>query len=153
MKKVWFIIGSVVLLLAVGGGAFYAGVKYGQSHLPYGGRQFPPEGFEMRQGQGQGMLGDTTEDRANAGFSGGGLVGTIQSIDGNVLVINTGDDTVKVETTDSTLIQKTMTVAVGDLEIEERVMVMGRENDDGTITARSIMPMTFPQVTQGTEGQ
>ena len=42
------------------------------------------------------------------------------------------------QTSDTTLIEKTMSVSVGDLKVGERVMVSGSKNDDGSYTARSI---------------
>jgi hypothetical protein len=152
MKKIWFIIAGVVLIIAVGGGAFYGGVKYGQSHFTFDNQQFPREGLAMRGGQAPGMQGSAPEGVEEGGF-GGGIMGIIQSIEGNVVVVNTDAGTVKVETSDTTLIQKTMTVSVDDLEVDEQIMVMGRENDDGTITARSIMPMNQRQFGQIPEGQ
>jgi hypothetical protein len=46
-----------------------------------------------------------------------------------------------VHTTDTTLIEKYMTVHVEDLRVGERVVVSGSKNDDGSYTARSIQSM------------
>lgn len=71
-------------------------------------------------------------------MQGGGLMGTIKQVDGNTLVITTDSGDVRVQATDTTLIEKTMPVNVGDLKVDERVIVSGTKNDDGSYTARSI---------------
>jgi hypothetical protein len=84
---------------------------------------------------------------------GGSVTGTIQSIEGQALVIDSREGTIRVETTDTTLIEKTMPVSIDDLEVDEQVIVMGRQNDDGSITARSIQPLRALQFGQPAEGQ
>jgi hypothetical protein len=91
--------------------------------------------------------------RAAATQLGDGVMGTIQEIDGQVLVINTGQETVRVQVGDTTLIQKTMPVGIDALEVDEQVLVMGRKNEDGSITARSIQPFRAPQFGQTSGGQ
>jgi len=61
--------------------------------------------------------------------------------------VNTQEGTLRVRTTDTTLIQKVMLVGVEELETGEQVLVAGSRDEDGTITARSIQParaMQFP---------
>jgi len=72
---------------------------------------------------------------------GGGTMGTIEGIEGDGLVISTEEGTIRVQTTETTLIEKSMTVKVGDLEVGESVVVSGSRNDDGSLTARSIRSM------------
>ena len=84
---------------------------------------------------------------------GGGTRGTIQAIEGDVLVITANQGTIRVETTDTTLIEKYMAVGIDDLEVDEQVIVLGRQNDDGSITARSIQLMRAPQIGQPSGGQ
>jgi hypothetical protein len=57
------------------------------------------------------------------------------------LVISTDEGTIRVHTTDTTLIEKYVSVNPGDLEIGEQVVVSGSRNDDGCLTARSIRSM------------
>jgi hypothetical protein len=68
-----------------------------------------------------------------------GTMGTIEGVEGETLIINSNEGLIRVKTTDTTLIQKNMPVGVGDLEIGEAVVVSGPQNDDGSITARSVM--------------
>ena len=151
MKKTWIGVAVVLLVVAVGAGAFWAGMSYGKSQaeqdvmgliqeqmgargvqLSEGG-QFPGRGQLLQEGQGDapqfgsGMMGTM------------GTMGTIEGVEGETLIINTDEGLIRVQTTDTTLIQKNMPVGVGDLEIGEAVVVSGPQNDDGSITARSVM--------------
>lgn len=74
----------------------------------------------------------------------GGIMGTIEAIEGDTLVVTTEAGEVRVQTTDTTLIEKSMTVGVEDLEAGEQVVVAGSRNDDGSVTARSIRISTAP---------
>jgi hypothetical protein len=161
MKKIWIVVGVLVLVVAVGGGAFWAGMTYGKSQaeqdvmglmqermgmgarggqLPEGG-QFPGRGQLPQEGQ-----GDTTQ-------FGGGVRGTIEAVEGETLVINTDDGIIRVQTVDTTMIEKNMSVGVDDLEVGEMVVVSGPENDDGSITARSIMSIRAFQFDQSQGGE
>jgi len=91
------------------------------------GAQVPAPGQFQQRGQG------------TAAQFGGGIRGTIQAIEGDTLVVNTDDGVIKVKTTDTTMTEKNMPVRVGDLGVGEMVIVSGPRNDDGSITARSIM--------------
>jgi hypothetical protein len=159
MKKMWIVVGVVVLVVAVGGGAFWAGMSYGKSQARqditglmqerFGARGVQsfgpgqlPEGGQLPQG-GQGV----------ATQFGGGISGTIETIEGNTLVINTDEGTINVKTTDTTMIEKNMPVSVGDLEVGEMVVVSGPQNEDGSVTARSIMSMRAFQSNQPSGGQ
>jgi hypothetical protein len=57
-----------------------------------------------------------------------------------------------VQTTDTTLIEKNMSVGVGDLEVGEMVVVSGPQNEDGSITARSVMSIRAFRLDQPQEG-
>ena len=164
MKKVWIIIGAALAVLAVAGGSFWGGVLYARSQATRAAEQFFQEGFGPRTGgqlQGGQFAGGQLPEgiatrqagRGDLPQVGEGMVGTIQAIEGTVVVLNTSDGTVRVQTTDTTLIQKTMNVGVEQLEVDEQVMVLGRQNDDGTITARSIQPIRFGQAGQTAAGE
>lgn len=157
MKKVAVALVAVIVLATVGGGAFYYGTKVGEDRV----LQNPQLLFERmgvgQQGgrfQGQFPRPTGTPQAVQRGIQvlGGGLTGTIQKIEGNVLVITTADqESVRVRTSDSTLIEKMMSVSVGDLQVGERVMVSGSKNEDGSYTARSIQSlrgMQFEQLNQ-----
>jgi hypothetical protein len=159
MKKTWIVVAVALLVVAVGGGAFWAGMSYGKSQaeqdvmglmqerfgarggqLPEGG-QFPGGGQLPQGGQ-----GNTTQ-------FGGGIRGTIESVEGDTVVLNTDDGIIRVQTTDTTMIEKNMPVSVGDLEVGEIVVVSGPQKEDGSITARSIMSMRAFQLDQSQGGE
>jgi len=158
MKKIWIVVGVLVLVVAVGGGAFWAGMSYGKSQAEQDvmglmqermgarGGQFPEGGQFPGGGQlPQGEQGDTTQ-------FGDGVRGTIEAIEGDTLVINTDEGIIQVQTTDTTLIEKNMSVGVGDLEVGEMVVVSGPQNEDGSVTARSVMSVRAFRLDQSQEG-
>ncbi|MFL7811757.1 MAG: DUF5666 domain-containing protein [Anaerolineae bacterium] len=158
MKKLWIGIGAGLLVLAVAGGSFWGGTVYGRLQASRTAQRFFQEGFGDRAGQFPGgqfpsSRGTRQAGQGNAFSAAGGVVGTIQSIEGQTLTLESTDGTIKVETTDTTLIEKTMPVTIDDLEVDEQVIVMGRENDDGSITARSILPLRAPQFGQPAGGE
>jgi len=153
MKRVWFGIAAVLLALAIAGGSFWAGMSYGRSQARPAGGRFPREGFGEGGGQVPGAMLTRQAGRGGVTQSGDGIRGTIQAIEGEVLVISASEGTIRVETTDTTLIEKTMPVGVDELEVDEQVVVLGRRNDDGSITARSIQPLRGLQIGQPPGGQ
>lgn len=149
MKRGVIALVAVVVLAAVGGGAYYYGTTVGEKRVLQNPQlifQQMGAGLEGGQGRfqgqfpGQGAFPSGTPQASQRGtlLQGGGLMGTIEKIEGNTLVITTDDGDVSVQTTDTTLIEKTMSVDVEDLELGERVIVSGSENEDGSYTARSI---------------
>jgi len=148
MKKVLVVVLGIVVLAAVVGGAFYGGIKVGEARAAdaraqlfqqrFGagqrGAQVPPAHGTPQPGQGLGL--------------GGGIMGTIKAIEGDVVVVETAEGDTQVQTFDTTLIEKYMSVGVGDLEEGERVVVSGPKNEDGSIRARSIQTMRTFRDTQ-----
>lgn len=136
-KKVLIVLGIVVLVILAAGGGFFAGISLGggrsrsafQGQFGGQGGQFQRSGRTPQPGQG------------NGGRPGGGVMGTIKSVDGDTLVVTTQNGDTQVHTSDTTLIEKYTTVNLGDLNVGERVVVVGSSNDDGSVTARSIQSM------------
>jgi len=75
-------------------------------------------------------------------------VGTIKSVEGDTLVVTTSQGDTQVQATNTTLIEKYPTASVGDLKVGERVVVSGSQNDDGSVTARSIQSLPKFQAPQ-----
>jgi hypothetical protein len=148
MKKVWIGIAAVLLALAIAGGSFWAGMSYGRSQARPAGGRFPQGGFAEWSSPVPDAMLTRQAGRGDATQLGTGVRGTIQAIEGEVVVINASEGTIRVETTDTTLIEKYVAVGVDDLEVDEQVVVLGRRNDDGSITARSIQPLRGPQFGQ-----
>jgi hypothetical protein len=156
MNKVGIGAIAVLVLAVVAGGAFYAGTKVGENRVLQNPasflQQLRPEGGQF-QGrvfgqQGTPQPGQTPQPgfRGAQGF--GGTLGTIEEVDGNTLILSTEEGTVRVETTDTTLIEKYVSVQVGDLEVGEQIVVSGSENSDGSLTARSIRSLQGTQFSQ-----
>ena len=148
MNRVGMVVIGVVVIAAVAGGAFWAGTRVGENRA----LQDPTRFFQQRiRGQGgQFPVASGTPPagvRGNLGV-GGGTVGTIETIEGDTVVLSTETGTIRVQTTDTTLIEKSMTVQVGDLEVGEQVVVSGSRNDDGSVTARSIRSLRGFQFAQ-----
>lgn len=155
-KSILSIVLAVVLLGGAGVGGYFLGVEDGKAQAADARQQVISEQFgssEMAemwrsmqgqgqaQGQAQGQL-RFPQGQADTGtlpnIAGrGGAIGTIKSIDGNTLVISTGDRDVKVVVSDDTRITMTTEGTVGDLEVGERITVGGQTEGD-TLTATTI---------------
>lgn len=152
MKKIVIIIGVLLVIVAVGGGSFWAGMRVGENRVIQDPARFFQERIRGQGGQFPGMVGTpqagfpgmvgTPQPGGEAGRMGGGVMGTIKAVEGDTLVVTTEEGEIRVQTTDSTLIEKSMAVAVEDLAVGEQVVVSGSQNDDGSITARSIRVST-----------
>lgn len=152
MKNALLVVGVIVLMAAAaGGGYFYGTSQASSSGIQAGGfdpsqsdpRNMTQEQLEqMREAKGGGQRGQLG-GAADAGAFAGGTMGEIVSIENGVVTIRTEDAQVKVKTTDTTLIEKLMSVNAEDLEVGEQVVVSGSQNDDGSTTARSIRVMTM----------
>ena len=122
MKKLLIII--IVVLIIVGIGAFYSGMKYSQSKTPQNFRnQMAAAGTEFRG------------DRAGANFASGEII----SKDGKSITIKVQDGGSKIVFfSDSTEISKTIEGSADDLEVGKTVIINGKANQDGSLTAQSI---------------
>ena len=157
MKRAVWVLVAVLVVAAVGGGAFYYGTKVGENRILQNPqalfqRMAGAQGgqFQVR-GQGQFPNAQGTPQAGGRGFqaAGGGLMGTVEQIDGSTLVISTeAEGTIRVQTSDTTLVEKYMTVGVADLIKGERVTIAGSKNDDGSYTARSIQSLRAIPSTQ-----
>jgi hypothetical protein len=144
MKKVAMVLIAVIVLAAAGGGGYVLGMKAGENRVLSNPtalfQQLRTQGGQFGgQGQFPGASGTPQAGQRGTQVQGGGITGTVDSVEGNTLVISAADGTtVRVQTTDTTLIQKFMTAKLGDFQKGERVVVSGSKNDDGSYTARSI---------------
>jgi cell division septal protein FtsQ len=130
-------------LLVIG---LFGGILIGQhmtsarGEFPAGaaGRTFPggQNGFPGQNGQGL---------QGGQGIQGGGFTsGTISSIDGDSIVIELANGTkVTVTTSDSTTVRTTEESEVSDLEVGDRISVVGQKDGD-KVAARSITEGDLP---------
>jgi hypothetical protein len=143
MKKTVIIIVALLVVVAAVAGSFWAGMSFGQARANQGRQQFRGPG-----GQGPGLFGTPQPGQGGPGRFGGGIMGTIEAVEGDTLVVTTQEGDISVQTTDTTLIEKYTTVAISDLEAGEGVMVSGTRQDDGSYTARSIRVLQIPPIPQ-----
>jgi hypothetical protein len=134
----------VVAVLVLLAGSFYGGMLYGKQQAQASFPQALGERF-AQFGQGGEELGDPQQMQfmqggaGQLGMQGGGLFGQIEEIDGDTLVVASFDgQQTRVQVTETTLVEKYASVTVENLEPGEQVVVSGSENEDGSITARSI---------------
>jgi hypothetical protein len=148
-KRIGLVLAVVVLVAAAGGGGFFYGKSVGAAQADQARQQFLRGRGVGQNGQVPAANRTPQPGSQNGNRAGGGTVGTVESVDGDTVVINTQQGTVRVKTTDTTLIEKFTSVGVNDLKAGEQVVVNGSRNDDGSITARSIQSLRSFQGAQG----
>jgi len=129
MKK---IIIFVIIFVVVAGGAFYGGMKYGQtkalSSLSRNSQNASPG---QRQFSGR--------NGTNGANRGGFLSGQVLSKDNQSLTLKMSDGSSKIIFfSDSTQISKMADATTTDIEIGKQIMVIGQQNSDGSYTANTI---------------
>ena len=126
MKNAKFITVTIVLLFLVGGGSFFAGIKYQQGQRSSALRQFGGQPG-LRAGNGSGRMGFRP------------VSGEIISADENSITVKLTDDSSKIILlSDKTSINKATDGLKSDLKVGEKVAVFGTENPDGSLSAQSI---------------
>lgn len=117
---------AILILIIVAGGTFFAGMKYQQSKQPAFLRQLNGQPGQ-RTGSGQNRTGFRP------------VSGEIVSSDTNSITVKLQDGSSKIVIlSDKTEINKAATGSKEDLKKGERVMVIGQDNTDGSVTAQSI---------------
>ncbi len=133
----------IIIVIIVGAGSFYGGMKYDQSKNPTANRNaggFANLSSEERQARLQqfgaiGQNGGARGTQANGGFA----TGEIISKDEKSLTIKLQDGGSKIVFfSDSTPIMKSASGTSQDLATGEQVTVTGTANQDGSISAQSI---------------
>jgi hypothetical protein len=128
-KRMGWIIGLIVFIVGVGGGAFYGGTVYAATQTSNARTQF----LNSRGGGAGGGAGG-----GGAGGPGGGVQGTVKSINGNTLQISTAQNVTTVTLSASTTIRKTLTGTTADLQPGVQVTIRGQADSSGAVTANSI---------------
>jgi uncharacterized protein YneF (UPF0154 family) len=131
MKKNLILI--LIILIIVGAGGFFGGMKYGQSQAL---KNLTPEKMReiFQQGGGQ-LFTQNQGQRQRAGF----LSGQVISKDEKSLTIKLADGSTKIVfLSPSTQITKATKGSIEDIEIGKEILVTGTQNEDGSLTARTI---------------
>jgi hypothetical protein len=133
----------IIVFIAIGGGAFYGGIKYTESKTPNASvnganfRNFQNMSPEERQN----LSGQTGTNRigANRGVGFGGVNGELLSKNEDSITVKLNDGGSKiVYFVETTKVSKTVDGAIEDLQIGANVMVSGDANEDGSVIARTI---------------
>jgi len=123
VNKTMTIVAVVVLLVAVGAGAFFGGIKYQESKNPRASFFQGPRNGQLAQ-RGQGFRP---------------VNGEIISQDDKSITVKLQDGSSKIVLlTDTTAINKSAEGSKSDLKPGEKVAVFGQENSDGSVTAQNI---------------
>ncbi|MBI4200581.1 MAG: hypothetical protein HY535_08945 [Chloroflexi bacterium] len=146
----------LVVVLALGGsigGAFAGGMAMGKSQgkkeassaLPArstsgAGQQFQGEmSQEQLQQLRQQFQGQSGQGSRTGFMGGGGLTGTVESVQGNTLTVNTPQGPLRAAIGADTTIQKLAKGTLQDLTKGLRVTVVGQRGEDGTLAAQSVL--------------
>ncbi len=126
----------IVLVIVVGVGGFFGGIQYQKSQRTLRAGQFGGQGqFANRAGQ----------------QSGRPVTGSIISSDDASITVKLADGSNKIVIlSGSTVVNKQTIGSKSDLKTGERVLVMGKDNSDGSVTADSISLNTMFRETNGT---
>ena len=137
MKTTLITAAVVVLVVVAGVGGYFAGNAFGPNAQA---QNIQREFFSQRFGQnGQGGAGQFGQG-GQGGQQGRRPVafGTVKSVQGNTIQVAAQDGTVTTVTIDSkTVVQKTVTGAVSDVQPGQRVTVMGSQSGS-SMTATEI---------------
>lgn len=136
MKKVWIILGAVVLAVIIAAGSFYGGMAYQRNRVS----QIQASFFANRGGTpGQGGSQGFNPNNAQRRAFGGGITGQVKSIEGDVLTISTPQNVTTVNLTGTTRVEKASQGSASDIQTGDQVMVTGQRDTNGNITAATIL--------------
>ncbi|MDO8736234.1 MAG: hypothetical protein Q7K29_04030 [Thermoleophilia bacterium] len=139
----------IVVLLAVGGGMFLAGMKYQDSRgtsvaatsqqAPGGARNGNMQGPPGMQGGSGNMQGPPNMQGGSGNMPGGFASGEVVSKDDKSITIKLQDGSSEtIYFSSSTTVSETTTGSTSDLKTGQTVVVIGSNSSNGSVTAQSI---------------
>lgn len=132
MKKNLII--TVIVIVVVGIGAFFGGIKYQQSK-GNSFSNFPGQGGQFKQR----VVFDQNQRGQRMGQNFTPVRGNISSVDNNTITVKLQDGSSKIVVlSDSTTYMKESSAAKSDLKTGDTVAVVGNTNSDGTVTAQNV---------------
>ncbi|MDO8637362.1 MAG: hypothetical protein Q7R34_14220 [Dehalococcoidia bacterium] len=140
MKKKEFISLILVFLVfgVITGGAFVGGLSMGERK----GRAQAQQELSSQATttvRSQAQPTGTAQNSGSQGISaGGGITGTIEKIEGDIITVSSTQGSVQVTVGQTTIIQKSSIVPLKELLPGQRLTIVGQRADDGTTRARSI---------------
>jgi hypothetical protein len=135
-------VGALLLIIVAAGGGFFIGTSVGQARAEAARQQGMRDRFAGQSGTSPRAPGGPQGEAAGGPrMGGGGTMGTIAAIEDGTLTITTQEGDVRVLATDTTLVEKYLSVSVDQLAVGEQVIVSGSSGEDGSVTARSIRVM------------
>ena len=134
MNKKLFI-AFLISVIIIAGGAFYGGMIYGKNKTAQGIGQERQQRFQQMGASAAGAMGGRFGNQAGNNF----VAGDIISKDDKSITIKLQDGGSKIVFfSDTTKIDKFTAGSSSDLEVGKTVMVSGKANQDGSVTAQSI---------------
>lgn len=125
----------VIVAAVVGGLGFFGGMQYQKSQGGFGGNRGPGQ-FQNGQFPSGGVGGAPSGMRQGGGQP---VSGEITSIDNETLTVKAQDGSSKIVIySGSTTVNKTSSGSVSDLQVGEKVTVIGSQDSNGAITAQAI---------------
>jgi hypothetical protein len=122
MNKVLIAVGVIFLVVVVGAGAFFGGMAFQRGRMARAGGGF--------------FSGAAPFGGAQAGR--GAVVGQVQSVGSDTLVIKTAQGQVTVHLSNNTAVSKMAQGSLSDLQPGVTVTVRGQRNSSGDVTASQI---------------
>ena len=135
MKKIISIVLVIIVAGVLAGGAFYGGMRYGENKTTQGISQERQQRFQQMGASVSGATGGRPGNQAGSNFVAGEIISkddksiTVKLLDGGSKIIFFSD---------TTEFDKFTTGSSSDLEVGKTVMITGKTNQDGSITAQSI---------------
>jgi hypothetical protein len=136
---------TIILVILIGIGSFFGGMKYGQSQRRSAFGQFANSNIS-------GQRGLTNGNRVGNGFR--PINGDIINSDANSITVKMSDGSTKIViVSGSTSINKAAQATIADLTTGQKVAVFGQTNSDGSVTAQSIQLNPIERLPGGNPNQ